>query len=130
MSESATQPRAHGTWHVEVRFVDGPMAGAVHTHDQLLLPDGTFVMLAPRVGAGRWTAEGGDAFSYAFYEVIVDAAGAPTNAVRISAHALLSPDGQVFTGSAEGTVFGLGGAVLASNHTDVHATRAGSEHGL
>ena len=112
-----------GTWTGEVRFTAGPLEGDIHDESWLFADDGILVHLRTRRGVGEWKSEG-DRFSFAFYEVIVNDAGKPNGVVYITASGTLAPDGSTFEGIGRGDVYGLGGELIATNHTAAHARRA------
>jgi hypothetical protein len=112
-----------GTWSGEVRFTCGPLAGSVHDESWLFADDAILVHLRSRRGVGEWKSEG-ERVSFAFYEVLVDDAGKPSAVVHITATGRLGQDGDTFEAIGRGDVYGLGGELIATNHTAAHAWRA------
>ena len=112
-----------GTWSGEVRFTAGPLKGDVHDESWLFADDGIVVHLRTRRGVGEWKSEG-ERFSFAFYEVMLNDAGNPNGVVHVTASGTLAPDGSTFEGIGRGDVYGLGGELIATNHTAAHARRA------
>jgi hypothetical protein len=113
-----------GTWRGEVRFTAGPLTGDVIHHETwLFADDGLLVQLRTRRGVGEWRAEG-DRLSFAFYEVIVNDAGKPGGVVDITASGTVAPDRSTFDAIGRGDVYGLGGELVATNHTALHGWRA------
>jgi hypothetical protein len=117
----------HGTWSGEVRFTSGPLAGDVHQESWLFADDAILVHLRSRRGVGEWKYEGGH-FSFAFYEVLVDDGGKPSGVVHITAAGTLGQDGNTFEAVGRGDVYGLGGELIATNHTAARAWRAARSH--
>lgn len=89
----------------------------------LFADDGLLVHLRTRRGIGEWKCEG-ERFSYAFYEVILNDAGKPHAVVRITASGALAPAGNTLEAIGRGDVYGLGGELIASNHTVGRGWRA------
>lgn len=119
MADSDTlppSPDVRGTWNGEVRFTAGPLEGDVHDESWLFADDALLVHLRSRRGVGDWKSEGNQ-LSFTFYEVLVDDAGRPNGVVHITADATLGPDGNTFEAIGRGDVYGVGGALIASNHT-------------
>ena len=111
-----------GTWRGEVRFTAGPLAGDIH-HESYLFADGAILVhLRSRRGVGEWKSEG-DRLSYAFYEVILNDAGEPTAVVHITASGTIAPDRSTFEAIGRGDVYGLGGKLIATNHTAARGWR-------
>jgi hypothetical protein len=112
-----------GTWSGAVRFTSGPLAGEIHQESWLFADDAILVHLRSRRGVGEWKSEG-EHVSFAFYEVLVDDAGKPNGVVHITATGTLGQDGNTFEAIGRGDVYGLGGELIATNHTAAHAWRA------
>lgn len=112
-----------GTWSGEVRFTSGPLAGNIHDESWLFADDAILVHLRSRRGVGEWKSEGGRV-SFAFYEVLVDDVGRPTGVVHITAAGTLGQDQNTFEVIGRGDVYGLGGELIATNHTTAHAWRS------
>lgn len=121
----ATRPSRDlkGIWSGEVRFTAGPLEGDTHDESWLFADDGILVHLRSRRGVGEWKSEG-ERFSFAFYEVLVDDAGKPNGVVHITASGAVGQDGNTFEAIGRGDVYGLGGELIATNHTAGHAWRA------
>jgi hypothetical protein len=111
-----------GTWSGEVRFTEGPLAGDIHHEAYLFADDAILVHLRTRRGVGQWKSEG-DRLSYAFYEVILNDAGKPTGVVHITASGTLARDRSTFEATGRGDVYGLGGELIATNHTAARGWR-------
>lgn len=124
-----TRPSAdlRGTWSGEVRFTSGPLAGDIHSESWLFADDAILVHLRSRRGIGDWKSEGGR-LSFAFYEVLVDDTGKPTGVVHITATGTLGQHGDTFEAVGRGDVYGLGGELIATNHTAARAWRAVGSH--
>lgn len=112
-----------GTWRGEVRFTSGPLAGDIHDESWLFADDAILVHLRSRRGIGDWKSEG-ERLSFAFYEVLVSDDGKPTGVVHITASGTLGEDGNTFEAVGRGDVYGLGGELIATNHTTGRAWRA------
>ena len=112
-----------GTWSDEVHFTAGPNAGDIHHESYLFADDAILMHLRTRRGIGEWKSEG-DRLSYAFYEVILNDAGKPTAVVHITASGTLAPDRSTFEAIGRGDVYGLGGELIATNHTAARGWRA------
>lgn len=126
MPASDTHPPStdlHGTWSGEVRFTAGPQAGDIHHETWLFADDGLLVHLRTRRGIGEWDCEG-ERFSYAFHEVILNDAGQPHAVVHITASGELAPDRNTFEAIGRGDIYGLGGKLIATNHTVGRGWRA------
>lgn len=135
MTASPITHDLRGTWSAEVTFEKGPLEGRVEFVELILEADRAIVptdesvlhtcgrYLQPPRGIGEWAVED-DRLSYSFYDVLIDAAGKPTNVVRVRAQGAIEPDGHTFTAAGTGEVYGTGGELLATNQTSIRATRA------
>ncbi len=126
MPDTVTQlPMAdlQGVWRGEVRFTAGPLAGDVHHEWYLFADEGVLVHLRTRRGVGEWQCEG-YRLSYAFYEVVLDDAGKPTAVVHVTASGNLAQERRTFEATGRGDVYGLGGELIATNHTVARGWRA------
>jgi hypothetical protein len=112
-----------GTWHGEVRFTAGPLAGDIHHESYLFADDAILVHLRTRRGIGGWNFEG-DHLSYAFYEIILNDDGKPSAVAHITASGTLARDRNTFEATGRGDVYGLGGELIATNHSVGHGWRA------
>jgi hypothetical protein len=120
---TTTSTDLRGTWKGEVRFNSGPLEADTHHESWLFADDSILVHLRTRRGIGEWTCEG-DRLGIAFYEVIVDDAGKPSGVVHITSSGTLARDGMTFEAVGRSDVYGLGGDLVATNHTTVRAWRA------
>lgn len=112
-----------GAWSGEVRFTEGPLAGDIHHESWLFADDAILVHLRTRRGVGEWNCEG-HRLSLAFYEVILNDAGKPNGVVHITSTGTLAPDRNTFEAIGRGDLFGLGGELIATNHTAARGWRA------
>lgn len=131
MTRTATDSALIGPWHAQLMFTKGPREGEREPVTLTFLPDGVIVHAdeirvendqLPR-GIGEWTAAG-DSFSYWFNVVLNDPTGRPTIVVYVHGDGTLAPDARTFTANGGSEVYSDGGALLASNLADLHATRA------
>ena len=106
-------------------------------HERLwltFLPDGVIVGrgrdLARRrsepPGAGEWTGEAEDRFSYWLNAVMSDPSGRPRTVVHADGEGSLAADGQRFTASGGSEFYGGSGELLAINRAHLNAIRAES----
>lgn len=126
MTDAEPTPQSthlQGTWSGEVRFTSGPLAGEIHPESWLFADDSILVHLRSHRGIGEWKSEG-ECLSFAFYEVLVNDAGKPTGVVHITATGTLGQDQDTFEVIGRGDLYGLGGELIATNHTAAHAWRS------
>lgn len=112
-----------GAWRGEVRFTSGPLAGDLHHESWLFADDGILVHLRSRRGIGDWKSEG-ERVTFAFYEILLNDAGKPSEVVHVTASGALGQDGNTFEAIGRGDVYGLGGKLNATNETAGRAWRA------
>ena len=116
-------PDLRGTWRGEVRFTSGPLAGDMHDESWLFADDGILVHLRSRRGIGDWHSDG-EHITFAFYEVLLNDTGTPSQIVHVTASGTFGKDGNTFEAIGRGDVYGLGGQLIASNETAGRAWRA------
>lgn len=115
MTGSSVTHDLRGAWKAEVTFVKGPLEGKVKSLELMLDADdadpphaGGRSVQPPR-GIGEWALED-DRLSYAFYEVLTDSAGRPTNVVHVRAKGTVDLDGQTFKAAGTGRSTGPAGS--------------------
>jgi hypothetical protein len=123
-----------GAWGADLTYADGPREGEHERLRLTFLPDGVIVgrgrdltkRRSEPPGAGEWTAQEDDRFSYWLNAVANDPSGRPRIVVHAHGEGTLAADGQTFTASGGSEFYGGSGVLLAVNRAHVTAIRAES----
>jgi len=123
-----------GAWDADLTYADGSREGEHERLRLTFLPDGVIVgcgrdrsqRWSEPPGAGEWTAQEEDRFSYWLNAVMNDTSGHPRIIAYAHGEGTLAADGQAFSGSGGSEFYGGKGTLLAINRTHLNAIRAGS----